>query len=628
MTRDFIRVASVFALLVCSNALAMQDEAETKKGSVIVKAIPLISAAKVEAAQDADKNSTDLKSANADKSKAASSDVVTKKISKDEFKATHTEVESLIPKRNGKPVTMSSFRMDQDGNVVAVVNDQGAKETLIQVYGPDRELIREFVIPFDATAITLDPSGNYIAAGEGKVGRFATDGTVMKVADAPNMNNDDPEKRRQEIKDQFKASMEQTLKVYDNQIEMLQKQIETLDNKKKEDEEKFSARDKRRLSQLNTQLDQYEEIKKQFSVEIDDAQIDAMMKANSSIPSVAATSSDVFVTTSTGMGYEVWRTDAEFENPVKVVDKLSGCCGQMDIFAAEDRLMIAENTRFQVGVYDRDGQRKLEFGERAQSGDNGFGSCCNPMNVICCNNGDILTAESSIGKIKRFNAEGEMIGYVGKARIGGGCKHVSIGFDEKRDRYYIQYEDKNHICILAPNGEAEEVLAEKREKQKAGEAIVKGIEGAWSLKKETPKKTDGKEAAIDEKAEKLDGQDSTAETEELPSQNMDDFVEQLTNFTDLEFKMEGHLLKTSSAALEIEGAVEGDSQDRTQKLTWSVVSDHDDSVQLVLEDADGMVLYGAEVKVVDEDSISVRFSYDAIGQFGKAKTYVRKNTGE
>ncbi|MEQ1905213.1 MAG: hypothetical protein ABL888_13580 [Pirellulaceae bacterium] len=521
---------------------------------------------------------------------------------------------------------MSSFRLDQHGNVVAAVSDQRASENLIQVYGPDQKLVREFAIPFSATAITLDPSGNYIAAGEGKVGRFSTDGTVMKVADSPNMNGEDPEKRRQEIKDQFKASMEQTRKVYDNQIEMLRKQIETLNDKKKENEEDFPARSQRRLDQLTAQLEQYEEIKKQFSVEIDDAQIDAMMKANSTIPSIAATATDVFVTTSTGMGYEVWRTDAEFENPVKVVNKLSGCCGQMDIFATEDKLLIAENTRFQVGVYDRDGKRKLEFGERAQSGDNGFGSCCNPMNVICCNNGDILTAESSIGKIKRFNAEGEMIGYVGKARIGGGCKHVSIGFDEKLDRYYVQYEDKNQICILAPNAEAEKVLAAKREKQQAGEAIVKRIEGAWSLKKEAPKKADSaKEAAKDNEGKKGSADvDSSDEAEESQLQNMDNFVEQLTNFSDLEFKMEGHRLKTSSAAVNDED----DSQDRTQTLTWSVVSDRGNTVLLELEDADGMVLYGADVKVVDDDSIAVRFSYDAIGQFGKAKKYVRKKDSE
>ncbi len=612
MVRIFGLAASIVLLSCFSNAWSMQDPAEAPKARVVIKAIPLVKAVPAVETTEAKAVETEERPA---------TEVNSKTISKTEFKASHSEVAPLIPKRDGKPLSLNSFRLDAKGNVVAAVTDKSAAENLIQVYGPNLNLIREFPIPFDASAITLDPSGNYIAAGEGKVGKFTSEGTLLKVADAPSMNGDDPEKRRQEIKDQFKSSMEQTLKVYENQINMLQKQIETLNEKKEQDEEKFSSRDERRLTQLTAQLEQYENIKKEFSVEINDAQVDAMMKANSTIPSIAASANDVFVTTSTGMGYEVWRTDTNFENPVKVVSKLSGCCGQMDIFATDEKLLIAENTRFQVGIYDRDGQRQLGFGERAQSGDNGFGSCCNPMNVICCNNGDILTAESSIGKIKRFNSEGEMLGYVGKARIGGGCKHVSIGFDENLDRYYIQYQDKNQICVLIPNAEADEVLAEKREKQKAGEVIVQRLEGAWSVKKDAAKK---KKANEDEDNEGAKKEDSAEDNGETIVQGMDDFVENMTNFSDLEFVMDKHHFKTKSA----NDQPDEDGSNQSQTLTWSVVSFGDDQVRLDLEDADGMVLLGADVKVVNEDTISVRFSYDAIGQFTKAKTYIRKQASE
>lgn len=70
------------------------------------------------------------------------------------------------------------------------------------------------------------------------------------------------------------------------------------------------------------------------------------------------------------------------------------------------------------------------------------------MNVHCCTNGDVLTAESSVGKIKRFDSDGNLVGYIGQAEVGKGCNNIKVDFDPVRDRYYVQYEDANQICIL------------------------------------------------------------------------------------------------------------------------------------------------------------------------------------
>ncbi len=45
--------------------------------------------------------------------------------------------------------------------------------------------------------------------------------------------------------------------------------------------------------------------------------------------------------------------------------KLGGCCGQMDIQCDDEHLLVAENTKFEVGIYDRDGKRLSGFGQRA-----------------------------------------------------------------------------------------------------------------------------------------------------------------------------------------------------------------------------------------------------------------------
>jgi hypothetical protein len=143
--------------------------------------------------------------------------------------------------------------------------------------------------------------------------------------------------------------------------------------------------------------------------------------------------------------------------------------------------MIAENGKFRVGIYDRDGEITNSFGRRDRKSAEGFGSCCNPMNVRCCANGEILTAESSIGDIKRFAPDGKFVGYIGRAKIGGGCKHVAIEYDAARDRYYMQHEDKGHICVLVPkseiSGPSEDELLEKAAREGLGTKLV----GSWKV---------------------------------------------------------------------------------------------------------------------------------------------------
>jgi hypothetical protein len=140
-------------------------------------------------------------------------------------------------------------------------------------------------------------------------------------------------------------------------------------------------------------------------------------------------------------------------------------------------LIIAANTKFSVELLDRDGKAVSKFGQ--QGGQNGFGSCCNPMNVRPLGSGDILTAESSIGWIKRFNKDGELKAVIGKAKIGGGCKHVPIGFDAKLDRYYMMYEDKSEICVLVPLSEATEPTADEIASKEARDGLGQKLIGQW-----------------------------------------------------------------------------------------------------------------------------------------------------
>ncbi len=163
----------------------------------------------------------------------------------------------------------------------------------------------------------------------------------------------------------------------------------------------------------------------------------------------------------------------------------------MDIQCCGNDLMVAENTKFAVTTYDRDGTQKATFGQRDPKSINGFGSCCNPMNVRQDVDGSILTAESSIGNIKKYDAEGNLLAYIGKAKIGGGCKHCALAHDAKRDWYYMQHEDAHHICVLVPADEAPEFTQDELQAKQARDGLGQKLVGTWKQDgaEETPQQT-------------------------------------------------------------------------------------------------------------------------------------------
>ena len=389
---------------------------------------------------------------------------------------THKQLKTLKPLQGGSAAILNTFTLDNDGNILACVS--GA-ENSVQKYSPDGKLLNETKLSFTATAIK---------SGSGRFNfcrRHRQSGTARQRWRAACRSRCStiwgiPEKMREEAEKSAKAAKEEILGFYKEQQKTFEKAIKAIEEK-----EEPTKRDKARLKALKTQQEMFNVDLSQFDEMFN---VDAMMAQMSTITSLAVTSKDVFLCCSTGNGYDVWRMDHDFSSPKKVVEGLSGCCGQCDIQANDDFLVLAENSKFQVSLLDREGERVTSFGSRDRSAEDGFGSCCNPMNVRCCGNGDILTAESSIGYIKRFNKDGELQGVVGKAKIGGGCKHVAIGFDEKRDRYYMQHQDKNEICILVPKSEAPEFTEDELIAKAAMEGLGKTLIGKWSVDGKPPGK--------------------------------------------------------------------------------------------------------------------------------------------
>ena len=174
------------------------------------------------------------------------------------------------------------------------------------------------------------------------------------------------------------------------------------------------------------------------------------------ITGIAATENGVFVACPLQADdrYGVWRMSPDLSVEGLVIKEASGCCGQLDIQSDGEHLIVAENIKFEIGIYDRNGKRLSGFGQGSSDSLEGFGSTCNPMNIRCRSDGEILTAESSLGHIKRYSRDGKFIALVGTAKVASSCKRVPIGFDSERNWYYMMNQDMSHVAVLMHKDEA------------------------------------------------------------------------------------------------------------------------------------------------------------------------------
>jgi hypothetical protein len=141
------------------------------------------------------------------------------------------------------------------------------------------------------------------------------------------------------------------------------------------------------------------------------------------VSGLAVTDDDVFIVVGETSGYDfsVWRLNRSLTKADRLQERLAGCCGNLDITAVEGGYAVAENSRHRVQVRDREGNRRAEFGRRARGeSTDGFGGCCNPMNLAVASNGDLWTLESE-GIIKRFTPGGSFAGVALSAGFNSGC---------------------------------------------------------------------------------------------------------------------------------------------------------------------------------------------------------------
>jgi len=301
---------------------------------------------------------------------------------------------------------------------------------------------------------------------------------MLTTADIPVPGN--LEERRKSMLAAAREEHAETLQELQSQLDQIRQQAEGVRNVPETERSRAQAARlkayERQIAELEEQLAAHKETEAGLEAAVEAATKSTGREATA----LAVSDQHLYLCVRASSGYDVIRCDWDYQNARQVLSGLRGCCGQMDIQARGDRLVVAENTKFLVAFHDADGQRLNSFGSRSRTGGEGFGSCCNPMNVRCCPNGDVLTAESSIGDVKRFNADGKLLAYIGRAKISGGCKHVAVDWDPRRDRYYMMNVSDSTICALWPKAEAPEFTPEELEAKAAQEGLGRKLVGVWT----------------------------------------------------------------------------------------------------------------------------------------------------
>ena len=514
---------------------------------------------------------------------------------------THKQARSIAPMVEGRPVKLETFCVGPENNLWMCCAGTGADKGLIMVYSGDGQMLQTFPLKFIPQALNFSPEGKLFVAGSGKIARMTIEGKIELEVEAPNIGNQ--EEAIAAIKKENEKRAKEMAKASRTQLDRLEEQIAKLEIVPEDEEDKAKTRRERRLKLLNISKKQFEEM---ASNTLQNAGLDqsGSMDRWANATGITATDEDVFVSCPmiTGFGYAIWRLDHNLENPKVIMDDVHGCCGQLDIQTDGENLLVAENTKFQVGFYDRDGKRLNGWGKRSRNDDEGFGSCCNPMNVRCCSNGEILTAESSIGHIKRFSQAGEYLGFVGTAKVAGGCKHVAIGFDPKRNWHYMMNEDRSHVAVLIPRAEAPAETEDEKLSREALASMGKFIYGTWEI--------------TSEKVERNADQDPGS---------MANYIQ--SGFAHIEFAPDGTLLKgpkgtktksengqeTKTMFGTLLSALTGSQEQAAQMMEsssskWQAIQARDGKLDLITID-EGVQGFGATVEFQKDETAKFSFFY-------------------
>lgn len=384
-------------------------------------------------------------------------------------RSTHRQTQ-IIKMPSGDKLQLNAFCLNDDGHIVAVCGNGPGEVRVINDAG---EILNSWPTGVKPEAVAVNGAGEVIVGGGGKLFRFDATGKELQQSEAPHalsLRTDTRTLRKAAIR-QLKARNSRN--VLASRIAVYERVLQQLEDKGKRTD--LNEQEMRMLELIPTNLEKFREKAVKEDEESGESRgpteqqiqsyIQSVVQLRLEISSISSRGDHVFLATqaAVGFGYEVWRTNRDFSGGEKVITGLSGCCGQMDVQCCRSGVFVAENSRHRVVRYDTDGKELTKWGTSDRDAVDGFSGCCNPMNVCFNSDGDVFTAESTTGRIKRFRPDGEFVSIVGSVKLAAGCKNVSIAASPAADKVYVLDLTRNQIVLLQQKSAVESPAESERD---------------------------------------------------------------------------------------------------------------------------------------------------------------------
>jgi hypothetical protein len=105
-------------------------------------------------------------------------------------------------------------------------------------------------------------------------------------------------------------------------------------------------------------------------------------------------------------------------------------CLDFDI-DAKGSICAADSGRHQVSRWVLDGSPLGQFGKFGYGRPEDFVGCCNPVNIAFAPEGNIVTAEKVIARIKVFDGAGNLLALIGPEHFDPNCTRLHLAVDSK-----------------------------------------------------------------------------------------------------------------------------------------------------------------------------------------------------
>ncbi|MBI3880858.1 MAG: hypothetical protein HY301_12470 [Verrucomicrobia bacterium] len=157
---------------------------------------------------------------------------------------------------------------------------------------------------------------------------------------------------------------------------------------------------------------------------------------------------------------DFYRFKRDLTEPKLIVERQYGCCSHIDLRVVGSELLIAENSRHRVNRFDLDGKPLGTWGRRDRESLAGFTACCNPCNFDLGKDGVLYTAESGVGRVKKYSPDGKflgLVGYVDTTKFDNGSQlaaqscYIPIEVNQDASRIYVMDVRAAVIRVLAKN---------------------------------------------------------------------------------------------------------------------------------------------------------------------------------